>query len=167
MSHDDVIRFWGVENLKRWSFDDLCDAAIPNRSKQFLTQVGLPLENGWTLRFNGESSVLPRLPGRPEYRRIGFDYDVPICLDEKKHGCVLSVEPPDVTRYINASVEQFGICLTLYQQYRTRVQGMDEDDAQNLIRRIEDEMRRVDPTAFADPECWWLTIFEQMRLGCL
>src|SRR5687767_13432201 len=120
MTNDEVVAFWGHDNLKRWPFGSLRDVAVPQSSKRFLAEVGLPYKEDWTLRFDPEADQLPPLPGRANYRLVGFDSTVPICLDEEGGGRVMAIETEigGPERFINSSVERFGQFLTLYQQYR-------------------------------------------------
>lgn len=164
----DIIRFWGRDNLRRWSEESLRDVAISASSKSFLAEVGLPLRADWTFQFDDEASWLPPLPNKPSYRRIGFDDPVPICLDERRKGCVVEVgdEFGYPERYFNASVELFGECLVYYQQYRLIARAT-EGDVSDLVAATEQRIRRADPTAFEDEESCWPLIIEQMSYGML
>lgn len=172
MQNSDIIRFWGWDNLRRWPREDLRDVAIPGSSKSYLVDVGLPRSNE-SLRFDDETSLLLRLPGKPNYRCIGFDYVVPVCLDERRNGCVIDAgtEFGDRERYINACVELFGECLVYYRQYRMRAQAAEraspEGDLSDLIATTAQLLRRADPTAFEDEENWWPVVIEQMEYGML
>jgi hypothetical protein len=168
MQKEDIIRFWGWDNLKRWSKEDLRDVAITESSKLFLTEVGLPRRADWTMRFDEEANRLPRLQNKPNYRQIGVAYVVPICLDERRNGCVVDVEEAigGPERYINSSVELFGECLVYYQQYRL-VARATEDDVQDVVATTEQRMRKADPRAFRNDEDWWPVIVEQMTDGLL
>src|SRR5690349_15424104 len=116
MTHEEIIGFWGHDRLKRWSEHSLRDVNIPESSKQFLREVGLPCKEDWTLRFDAETDKLPPLPSRGNCRQIGFDDSVPLCLDENRRGSVVAVETR-TDRFINTSVERFGEFLVLYQEY--------------------------------------------------
>jgi hypothetical protein len=168
MHKADFIRFWGWDNLRRWSRDGLRDVAIPDSSKSFLAEVGLPRQGGRMMRFGDDAGQLPRLPGRQSYRRIGFDYVVPICLDEERKGCVMEAgkEFGGLDRYINSGVESFAECLVHYQQYRLKGQATG-GDLSDLIVETEQLMRQADPTAFSDEENWWPVVIEQMGYGML
>ncbi|MGO8843380.1 MAG: SUKH-4 family immunity protein [Methyloceanibacter sp.] len=169
MLHEDIVNFWGWENLKRWSEDSLRDVVIPQPSKQFLIQVGLPCNEDWTLRFDPEPDHVPRLPNKANYRRIGFDDDVPICLDEKRDGCVVAVETEvgGSERFINSSVERFGHFLVLYEEYRKAARAVSEEVIVKIIPGIEERMRKADPKVFDNPNNYWPVIVEQMNQGLL
>lgn len=166
MQRADIIRFWGSDNLRRWSKDDLRDVAIPERSKSFLVEVGLPFGDE-TLRFDDEARRLPRLAHKPRYRRIGFDYYDPVCLDEQRKGCVIEVaeEAGGLERFINSNVELFGEFLVYYRQYRL-VARMTEDNLSAVVDATEQRMRKADPVAFRGvDDHWWPLVIEQMKNG--
>jgi hypothetical protein len=165
----DIVNFWGQENLKRWSENSLRDVAIPQPSKRFLIEVGLPYKEDWTLRFDSEADHLPRLPNRVNCRRIGFDDVVPVCLDEKRGGCVVAVETAvgGSERFINSSVECFGEFLVLYQEYRKAARAVSEEEIVKFISGVEERMRKADPKAFDDPNNYWPVVVEQMNQGLL
>jgi len=164
-----IIDFWGINNLKRWSEASLRDVGIPDSAKSFLAEVGLPFREDWTIRFELEADYLPRLPDRPTYRRIGFDYIVPICLDEANSGRVIAAEQEigRTERYVNSTVEHFGEFLTYYQQYRQTGPVLPENQIKTLIDETERQMQTADPSAFSDPNNYWATIIEQMKDGFL
>jgi hypothetical protein len=170
MSPSRIISFWGSENLKRWSASCIRDVVMPRSSREFLTDVGLPDKEEWTLRFDEEADQLPRLRGKTSYRRLGFDGSIPICIDENRGGCivVLESEMGGPERYVNSNVESFAAFLTLYGQYRRTPQSVTEKDLiENVIPRIEGEMREIDPIAFSYVENYWPVIVEQMKDGLL
>lgn len=169
MRDEDIVQFWGRKNLRRWSEHQLRDVVIPKSSKSFLVNVGLPLHGDWSLSFDDEEAGdLPRLPGRSGYRRIGFDIDVPICLDERRRGCVLEAgqEFGYPERFFNSSVELFAECLMYYQQYRLAVETTN-CDVRGTIAATEMRMRKADPQAFEDVEHCWPVIMKEIRLGRL
>jgi hypothetical protein len=167
MDRQEITEFWGRDNLKTWSEDSLREVAIPNLSKSFLAEVGLPFQEDWTFRFDEDANTLPRLPSKTTYRRIGFDYDVPICLDEANLGRVIAVEEEvaGTDRYINASVERFGEFLTLYKHFRRIGRLVPENQTKALIDEMELQMRTVDPSALDDANNYWAAIIEEMNLS--
>lgn len=170
MQQMEIVNFWGYDNLKRWSESNLRNVNIPQSSKRFLMDVGLPCKEDWLLRFDHEADQLPRLPNKDNYCRIGFDDFVPICLDEKRDGCVIVVETEvgGTERFINSSVERFGEFLVLYEMYRRSPSSISERQLLNvIIPQIEERMRKIDPNAFKNVENYWPVIIEQMNDGLL
>lgn len=170
MAPEDIVAFWGADNLRRWSPDALRGVKIPQSSKDFLIRVGLPTKDvGWTMRFDDEAASLPRMPGKSTYRRIGFDDFVPICLDEARNGSVMLIDPPWCAEndFVNSSVEAFGQFVMWYQQYRQDGPGLTEPEVEPLIAETERRMRDRDAAAFADGNNFWPVILEQMYNGML
>jgi hypothetical protein len=169
MVGDETIRFWGLENLGRWAPSSLADVRIPDESRHFLTDVGLPIGQDWTLHFDPNVEAVPRVAGRPNYRRIGFDDVMPICIDELRGGRVLVLDTDDVRqdRFVNSSVEQFGQFLAIYGEYRRGPSTMSEDDILAVIADIEERMRKLDPASFELEDSYWPLIIEQMNDGLL
>jgi hypothetical protein len=169
MQIETIIKFWGRDNLKRWTAASLRDVSIPVSSKSFLIEVGLPYRVDWTLQFDNEAEQLPRLPNKKNYRRIGYDDVVPLCLDEEDSGRIIAVE--DVIggreRFINSGVDRFAECLVYYQQYRTSVRIAPEEEVPKLVAAAEEHMREADSLAFSDANNWWPVIIEQMNQGLL
>jgi hypothetical protein len=165
MTRAKITNFWGPDNLARWPAASLRDVAIPDSSKSFLVEVGMPVGADWTLRFDVQADQVARAPKGAHC--IGFDDVVPICIDER--GRVMAVEQKigGGERYINSSVECFGECLVHYQRYRTSARAASEGQVQNLISMTEGRLRNADPTAFSDPDNWWPAIVEQINHGLL
>jgi hypothetical protein len=168
MTDNEILNFWGYNNLVRWLESTLRDVAVPLSSKRFLMEVGLPGKTDWTLRFDPEAT-LPRLADKSNFRRIGFDDMVAICLDEQHDGCVVAVEKEvgGTQRFINTTVQHFGVFLVLYQEYRKAARRMSEEEVVKFIPSIESRMRKTDPKAFDDPNNYWPLVIEQMNQGLL
>jgi len=164
-----IINFWGPKNLKCWPASSLHDVDIPQPSKQFLIEVGLPNKEDWTLRFDHESDDLPRLPNKGNFRCIGFDDFVPLCFDENRLGCVIADETEigGSERFVNSNVEYFAEFLVLYQEYRITAQVLSEEEIGGTIDKTEAMMCQADPKAFDNPNNYWSVIVEQMRQGML
>lgn len=169
MQWEQIIAFWGAENLKRWPEDSVREVSIPESSKAFLAQVGMPFREKWTLRFDPADCQLPRLPNHIYYRRLGFDDVVPICLDEQADGNVVALEREvgGTERYINSGVEAFGECLVYYQQYRQAVRGISGLDQIEKLIAAGESIYQTDPSAFEHPDNWWPLILEEMHQGLL
>ena len=72
MSHDEIVGFWGRENLRRWPRHLLTDVAIPEASKRFLAEVGLPPVWGSVEFGLGVVGGISRLDeARPHSRAVG------------------------------------------------------------------------------------------------
>jgi hypothetical protein len=162
-----LVTFWGIDRLQRWSLEDLATAKLPDETVRFLTTVGLPNLDDWSFRFDA-SKGLPRLASRPSYLVLGHDFEVPICIDERRGGAVILFEnqPDRAERYVNVSVRKLAESLVIYQQCRAAV-ASDDSHAAALIAVTERLLREADPSAFVDVESCWPVIIEQMNDGLL
>jgi hypothetical protein len=160
------MQVFGHDALYRWNAKALESAKILPASKEFLSQVGLPSKEDWTLSFGSPDGELKRYLLKPALLIVGYDDMVPICIDESADSRVVAAESK-VNRFINTTISQFGACLALYQTYRQEVRGMDDDEALALIEQIESKMRDVDAEAFLYEDYWWPVIVEQMKNGML
>ena len=173
MSPEEIVRFWDLQNLRRWTREDIATVAIPASAKAFLVEVGMPVQDGWSLRFDPEADVLPRLSPQSTYRRFGFDYEVRLCLDEARDGAVIAVDIVDTVApaggqwYVNRDVVRFGACLVYYEQYRAAALATSEAEIEAVISATEKLIRVEDPTAFEDANSWWPSIIQQMNHGLL
>lgn len=167
MRKEELLSFWGEDRLKRWGENILTGAGLPAGTQAFLSEIGLPVGVDWTFRFNPEQ--LPTLPGRNQYRIIGYDDVVPICIDVGAGGRVIAAETSvgGADRYINSDVERFAECLVYFQQYRIAARKVSESEIQEVINTTQKKMQASDLTAFANPNYWWPVIVEQMNDGLL
>jgi hypothetical protein len=168
MNQEAIIEFWGVENLLRWSETALRDLHIPEASKSFLKDVGLPRQDDWTFRF-GPSNLIPTIEGKPHCRRIGYSDTSPIYVDELRNGLVAAGEDSWGGRevLINSNVQAFAECLVHYQRYRQAAIHTPEEEIQHVVTRTQMALAHADSAAFASEENWWPLVVEQMNQGML
>jgi len=168
MDTKELINLWGYANLRRWLREDLDEVGIPERSKQFLVEVGLPKNEDWTLKFDLPPPGFVQLANNPTWWQIGWDDPVPICLDEVSGGAVIAdASDGALPMFVNSSVEQFGMCLGLYERYRRATRDVAEDARLTAVARLESEVQRVDPEAVTSNANYWPLIIEQLNDGLL
>lgn len=121
------------------------------------------------MRFGPEDGQIPRIGDDGRFLRIGFDYLVPLCLDEVADGQVIAFEPERSNRvtFINTNVSYFAECLLIFEQYGRGAVGLAESDVAQLVCQIAAEMRRVDAPAFDSIDNFWSLIIEQMHDGLM
>ena len=166
MNEESIIAYWGAQDLKRWSEAALSDVAIPDTSKTFLREVGLPAPQRRISSYKFEwHDALARIADAPSRRLLGNNYGRPILIDESRDGCVIWGKIDDTwERYVNASVEQFAASLIEVDRFATRKLSYDDPATQRAVTALWRELKKIDPTAIADPESLWsLKIFD-MRL---
>ena len=168
MEDREIMEYWGEGNLFRWKEDDIKDSAVPQSAKKFLITVGLPCNETWSMKFDNTVSKLPRLARKTHLCQIGWDYEVPLCIDAT-NGIVVAAECDiggDV-RFINSNVKLFGECLVYYGKYRKKIQTTPDDNLEGAIKLVEEQVKKSDPRAFSNKENWWPVIIEQMHQGFL
>jgi hypothetical protein len=154
--------FWGSDNLKRWRSSDLSQLTIPNSSKAFLVEVGLPKKGKWMWEFEWVDKIDP-IEGCLRLKTIGSSYGRPIAMDESRNGCLVSAKyRNDPERYMNASVEQFAESLVEYQKLLLNGAALDGPAGKDVVSSFRDRLKKVDPTAFADAENVWAYIVEDL-----
>src|SRR5215469_16085924 len=92
MERNEIIKFWGRENLRRWPEQDLRDLAIPDSSKSFLVDVGLPISKYSGCEFEPLAGSMQRLKGKPRFLQIGSMGFSPVFLDEQGNGRVMTMD---------------------------------------------------------------------------
>jgi hypothetical protein len=89
MQDQEIIDFWGRENLIRFSQAEVADLALSSRSKSFLCEVGLPSPKNdrmWEYtNYHFEVGKLQRMPDRKSCFRIGVG-PLTFCIDEERGG---------------------------------------------------------------------------------
>jgi hypothetical protein len=162
MDEAGYIKHWGEAHLTRWPLDVLRDVRIPEGSKAFLANVGMPspgrkigpYELSWELS----------LPDVGEDKReFARNYSAPYLLDEGNGGCVLAASNPALPgsrramnpeRWLNSSVEQFAAFITEQDKLHSRAAPYDIKDADN-VALLERRWKEIDPAALADPNGFW------------
>ena len=165
MERQEIIDFWGPEKLIRWPQSATSALRVPEQSKSFLCEVGLPIQEDWNFRFDGNDRF-PPLKDKPHYRRIGIDDPMPFCLDEEGNGRVIEVTDK-LELFVNSSVELFAECLLLFQQYRNAAYGRPKEEGDQMLEITRARIETADPPALADPNTFWSLIVEQMEYELL
>jgi hypothetical protein len=155
------IDLWAPDNV-RWAADVVAATRLSEASRRFLVEVGLPRWLSLSLEWDAEAARLPPLADAPNYRRIGSEQGIPVCLDEGNFGRVVAVEPGQPVCFINSSVELLAEFLALHRQWsESYANGHAEDLAR--LAAMEGKMRSKDPAAFTDPANWWPQVLESGR----
>ena len=79
----------------------------------------------------------------------------------------ISSGSPDSSRFVNSSEPLFVDFLLAVGGLRDRIIDVDDDRADQAIRRVYRELVVRDSLAFADSECYWAVVFEQLVQGLL
>jgi len=168
MKPEDIVKAWRDNDLRRWPAQCLRDVAIPEPSKSFLIDVGLPAFRHTEFQldlFVGDPS---RVAGRPHLRGIGLmNKSALVCLDEQADGCVITVDLTlqDLDRYFNSSVDRFAACIILYLQWLSIAERLKPGERPELDAQFERDLVNVDPTVLNDPENFWAIIVWEIKEG--
>lgn len=76
MKPGNIVKSWSASDLRRWPVQCLRDVAIPEPSKSFLVEVGLPAYRDIGFQFHPLVGDPTRLAGRPHLRSIGHMYSL-------------------------------------------------------------------------------------------
>jgi hypothetical protein len=153
---------------------------IPQSSKDFLTQVGLPPEEIGCIEFELNGPVfatareearrrkLPDFPRSERFKLLGRGGHAPdFYLVDDPHGTVVEIDlDPLKVRFVNSRVEHLGAFLLAYVKSSIRENMSDEENAA-CVRKIRAELVKIDPEAFSNPDYWWSQVFKQMEDGLL
>jgi hypothetical protein len=170
----EFLDLWGPAEMVRVPGRDLAAVSIPDDSKDFLAEAGLPREAGLRLDF----SALPDLEPLPavltrakletrvawrDLRLLGGDEASYICLTPQ--GAIVAVWPSEsLERFVNSSIQQLAECLLAYREISKGSDHMDDETYAEDLRRY---VVRVDPRALDDEESWWSVVVEQAGYGDL
>ncbi len=179
ISSEEFVRRWGREQLVRWEAKSLEGIELPDATRRFLTEAGLPLDvEGMALSFGPDRRGLPTLAEflggsatsrlhLSRYRRLGSnDVGLHFCVDERQDGAVFAVAPDggDPVVFVNSGVARLAECLLEYR--REWMASRDDDDA-SYAARLRSGVAGVDPAALEADSSWWSVVVEQAGHGFL
>jgi len=171
MTRDEIINFWGRDNLQRWPEAFLGESRINPESKSFLKTVGLPLGVDWAFKFE-----LPNNPDihKNQYFQIGLSVIIPISLD-LLHSCQVVYLTEDFygspNKVVNTNIDRFAECLVYYQKFRMTARALPENEPdrpakrERLIEALENNLRNADSATFDTPFSQWWQVVEAARDG--
>jgi len=171
---------FGRDGLIRASNECVASLLVPEKSKDFLTSVGLPKENILLCDFKLTQENFLRIKEYAQkkgitvenlpYKVIGNDGYMQICLSEKnKKGEVLAYDLKGElpTRYINCNIETFIGFLALYAKACDQYGSLSDQEMLEGAQEFEKQLQLLDPTAFKSDQTWWSIITQQMKSGML
>jgi len=175
MTPDEFRRLWrptGDSRLMLYPAGALADVLVPDATKQFLSQVGLPNSAAPFLSFGcSKSGTLSRVsekwrqgPAFDRYRIIGRNgRGDPIALDERAEGAVVYLNHDDrfARVLVNSSVPRLAECLLAYRDLVNETIRAGGEDAYldrriptDVLRTFRDRLSRIDPVA-VEEGCMW------------
>lgn len=182
----DLIRsLWGA-SLYRFSREDIAKITLPEASKSFLVDVGLPSQAavpvGLGFKFSPEDLLAPisellevsesecshqndwkRLK---RYRSFGMSYEAFLCVDES--GAVYRMDTAKVVsglraedRFVNSSLEQFTSFIAWLERC-TQLSKDREMTYHDSLEKLKKEFTAIDRAAMAEI-AWWPSLIEEME----
>ncbi len=176
----EFVRRWGAE-LVRAAPSAVQDLPVPEESRRFLVEAGLPPKSPWELSFTLGDRIpalpeaVPEAANRPDlatYRRIGQDTATHICLDLAREGRLMSVglEPwrEIPIRFVSTTVPQLAEMLLLSRDFRAlrkelRERRAPQSEIDELVKSLRADLEGVDQEALADPENFFSLVLEQIE----
>ena len=165
---------WG-EGLVCNTRASLSHLRIPDASKRFLVEAGLPADAVLGLQFSrAEDELLSMLQNFPEddlpadysrYYPIGVDAATILCLDERDDGHIYSIDIEGQgipTRFVNSSVPQlaeFLLILRIVPKEGPPKIYTDEEGAA-YTEELAQKFQKIDPAAMQDRNSYWSCYLE-------
>ncbi|MER8046018.1 SUKH-4 family immunity protein [Streptomyces sp. NPDC094032] len=167
---------FGPDGLRRFEHSSLAGARLPEASRLMLTGTGVPL--GVLPYFRSAATTDPVALdtvavqlGQPRppvemggWPRIGGDGMAHLCV--RPDGAVQAVVLRDVAddMFVNTDVSTFNASLqALDSALPALMASGDLAEAAGVFRRLDEELRRIDPAAFAQRESWWPRVLDDVR----
>ena len=176
----EFITRWGKPDLMPYKPVAFTGLPIPEASRRFLVEAGLPQQAGLELEFDLPPDELFTLAEAFEqdlpaffnrYRPIGLDAATAICLDESDGWRLYAVDVDGALpiRFVNSGVPQLAEFLLVFREGAgVRLPELaSEEELEASAQALEREFGRIDPSVFSDPENWWPLIIMQRRDGLL
>lgn len=175
----DLVERWGEQSVVRADSNDLRAVPIPDTTRQFLVDVGMPRRIWHIFTVDPDPEDDPRSVGERHFLatrgsalgpvvRIGSDYGSDICVNGS--GEVWSIDPTEAsgsTRFVNAGICEFVTSLYELSGFRGALYGLREDNLEEAVatptplRRhlsdadIDAEVTRLsDRLSSIDPRAW-------------
>lgn len=177
VTYDAACELWGPDEMVRLAPDQLEGFRLPESSRRFFCEVGLPRQADPEIHFDLEDGGLAVLSSYaanlvtppPEWDhvyQVGGDPLGDLCIDGNRGGIVvhLDVENPGSLQYVNSRIE-------VLAEFLYRWNRLESDQSAEQFRQWLAEFRRqmetADPEALRDPEGWWSVLIEDAEnLGC-
>jgi len=166
LTHADVIAVWGESGVIRVPSADISGSGLPDTAQRILVDVGLPREVEYLFIYERPARISSD-HGRQHWK-IGTDYGTDVCVYTDSGEVVsLSSSGQYPNRFVNSCLECFVEFLCRVVTERRKFLGLPDYEIDELVERLEAELRARDADAFEQPEHWWSVIFEQLRAGLL
>lgn len=151
------------DSLVRINDEDLKAFNVSARTKQYLTEVGLPMEiakqSPFHIHFYKQPYLEEKYYNGDDYLILGEDMNERVCINLKTDE-LCYIESDGVKRYINADI---GVFLQFIRKFNISFRDtLDLND--EMFDEMVEELRRIDPEAMCD-KLWhyWPMVLEQVK----
>lgn len=178
-------KFWGPANLARVSPEQLQELRLPDSSKRFLRDVGLPINlraasSACGVVLSLQDGAIPQLDRHiqsvgsktnrgkrwSDWLRIGSAFEAHLCLhqpDGTVHRLEVNGDHPSHAVFVNSSIEQFVLFLLEYEVLASKGGAEHRGSLKEAVATLEGRLRYIDERVFEDSENWWSVIIEEME----
>jgi hypothetical protein len=115
MQPTELLAYWGPEHLRKYPGISLQEISIPQRTKEFLERIGMPIIHDQLFYFEPVESLCQQTDQANGFLKIGSYDSTPICVKEDDGGVFWYDPDNEVARFMNTGLEQFVIVLTIYE----------------------------------------------------
>jgi hypothetical protein len=178
---EQVVHSFGRQGLQRACKDAVSTLNIPDNSKHFLLDVGLPMEVVLLCEFSLDAKRFPTIEEYAllnglvlhcpsKFRRIGTDGYMQICICENDGFgkiCAFDIHGKINMRYMNRNIECFCGFLGLYVDACKKYADASEEEMHKGAVDLENKYRSLDSDAYDSKDNWWPLITEQLKDGLL
>jgi hypothetical protein len=162
MQPTNLLAYWGSERLRKYPGISLQGISIPQRAKEFLERIGMPVIHDPLFRFEPTEAPFQLADQANGFWKIGSYDSSPICVKEDDGGVFWYDPDNHAARFMNAGLEQFVMVLTLYEEMLKMCRATPNNQRKPIVDEAERQMKLVDPQAFTSEESYWPIVFEQI-----
>ncbi|MEV6652037.1 SUKH-4 family immunity protein [Streptomyces sp. NPDC051219] len=173
---DQLVQHFGRDGLRRFAPAHFLGAHLPEATREFLEATGVPgtvapyfrspsAEEPIALGTAAARLSQPKPPRQMErWPRIGGDGLAHVCV--RPDGALQAVVLVDVAddMFVNSDLSSFDASLLALDRAQPRLavsSGLAEAAA--VFRDLNEELRGIDASAFAERESWWPRVLDDMR----
>jgi len=146
---------------------ELVNPALPLKSRDLLTAVGLPTENCWHIEFFHDEALRGTYSvGGRDLAAIADDHGTPIVVDVSE-GSVWSVIPgvPQPLQFVNSDLPAFLYALGRYDAEYGNLMRLPPAERNALVSRLKGEFMGRDPESMSRGGAMWRYAFAQAAQG--
>ncbi|MFJ8077022.1 nucleic acid/nucleotide deaminase domain-containing protein [Streptomyces sp. NPDC096176] len=172
---DELLQHFGPEGLRRLDAGSLLGARLPSAAQDVLKGVGVPRVVPPYFQAPASEEPVPlgtvatrsgaRVPdAMASWPRVGFDGLAHLCVrpDGAVQAVVLGDSADDM--FVSADVPALNASLLALDRAQPIIAASARlEDAAAVFRNLNEELRRIDSSAFEQRESWWPRVLDDIR----